>query len=295
VLLVLGGSIAFSYQNAIWTMDVDGGNRKRLTLKKVVPGIVDSDPKWSPDGTRIAFQRTTNATENQWRSDIWVVNWDGSGLTNVTASPAYREQSPAWSPDGSRIAFYVEESSGSDEWLAHRALAPDSPQWSVTGRNDFEDVEWRADGTYLYAGTCTGATGYLVRAAPWTNSAPTGFDKVPGAAVTDPGPERCDSELSALQTSPFTLLFARQKRGYPAGTSTSVIVRKVDGGSPGSAGTPIVVPPITFGGTDNGGTLPDWNGAGTGITFAGPAGIWRAAADGFPRTFLGAGTEPDWR
>lgn len=295
VSTVLAGSIAISDKGAIWTMDVDGGGRKRLTLKKVLPGVVDSNPKWSPDGTRIAFQRTTNPTSNQWKSDIWVVNWDGSGLTNVTASPAYREQSPAWAPDGSRIAFYVEESAGSDEWLAHRALAPAGQLWSVTGRNDFEDVEWRADGTYLYGGTCTGASGFLVRGAPWTTSAPTGFEKIPGAAVTDPGAELCDSELSALQTAPFTLLFARHRRGYPQGANTSIIRRKVDGSPPADPGTPIVVPPITFGGDDKGGTLPDWNGAGTGFAFVGPGGIWRAAADGFPRAFLGAGSQPDWR
>lgn len=295
VRLVLGGAVAFSDKSAIWTMDVNGTSRKRLTLKKVVPGTVDADPKWSPDGTRIAFQRTTNATENQWRSDIWVVNWDGSGLTNVTASPAYREQSPAWSPDGSRIAFYVEESSGSDEWLAHRALAPGSPLWSVTGRNDFEDVEWRADGTYLYGGTCTGATGYLVRAAPWTTSAPTGFANIPGAAVTDPGDAWCDSELSTAPSDPFTLLFARQQRGFPSGTGTSVIRRKVDGSPTASPGEPVVVPPITFGGTDNGGTMPDWNAAGTGFVFVAAGAVWRAAANGFPRKTLGRGSQPDWR
>jgi Tol biopolymer transport system component len=36
--------------------------------------------------------------------DLYVVNADGSGLTNLTDDPA-TEQSPAWSPDGKRIAF----------------------------------------------------------------------------------------------------------------------------------------------------------------------------------------------
>lgn len=294
VRTMLAGAIAFSSQGAIWTMDVDGGNRTRLTLEKKLPGVEDSNPRWSPDGTRIAFQRTTTKP-GTWSTDVWVVNWDGTGATNVTSSPAYREQSPAWSPDGSRIAFYVEETGGSDEWLAHRALAPGSPLWSATGRNDFEDVEWRADGKHLYGGTCTGATGYLVRTAPWATTVTTGFDKIPGELETDPGAERCDSELSVAPSAPWTLLFARIDRSFSIGQGTSLIRRRPSGAPTGDPGVPIVVPPVVFGGTDRGGTQPDWNGAGTGFVFVGPGGVWRAAADGFPRKLLGPGSDPDWR
>lgn len=48
---------------------------------------------------RIAFLARPSGTP-----DIYVVNADGSGLTNLTDDPA-AEQSPIWSPDGKRIAF----------------------------------------------------------------------------------------------------------------------------------------------------------------------------------------------
>jgi dipeptidyl aminopeptidase/acylaminoacyl peptidase len=38
-------------------------------------------------------------------ADIYVVRADGSGLRNVTNSPAFIETAPVWSPDGSRLAF----------------------------------------------------------------------------------------------------------------------------------------------------------------------------------------------
>lgn len=295
VRLVLGGPIAFVDGVAIFTMDVDGGNRRRLTLKKLVPGVTDSHPAWSPDGTRIAFQRTTNAG-GTWRSDIWVVNWDGTGATNVTSSPAFREQAPAWSPDGSRLAFSVEESAGSDEWLAHIALTPGSAMSSVTGRNDFEDVEWRADGTYLYGGTCTGATGRIVRRSPWAPAKTTGFDAIPGEPVTEPGAEHCDSSLTLRPTAPFDVLFARYHRGSSQPGTKKYVIRMKAGGAPAAAaGDPIVVPPLAFGGDDHGGRRPAWNGAGTGFVFTGDTGVWRAAAEGFPRKYLGSGHDPDWR
>lgn len=52
-------------------------------------------PAWSPDSTRIAF-----AAEG----DIYAVNADASGFTDLTSDSAF-DNFPVWSPDGSRIAF----------------------------------------------------------------------------------------------------------------------------------------------------------------------------------------------
>jgi Tol biopolymer transport system component len=78
----------------IYLMDADGSNQVRLTH---TPGD-DGEPSWSPDGTRIAF-----VTGPGSRSDIAVMNADGSGLTTITRNG--RSFEPAWSPDGTKIAF----------------------------------------------------------------------------------------------------------------------------------------------------------------------------------------------
>ena len=59
----------------------------------------DIQPRFSPDGTAVAF--TSNRTGN-W--DIWVVNIDGTGLTQLTQDPG-DEIAPCWSPDGKTLAF----------------------------------------------------------------------------------------------------------------------------------------------------------------------------------------------
>jgi len=53
----------------------------------------------SPDGSRYVM-----ALEVEGQTDIFVVNADGSGLTNLTRHPA-NDASPIWSPDGRYIAF----------------------------------------------------------------------------------------------------------------------------------------------------------------------------------------------
>jgi Tol biopolymer transport system component len=50
--------------------------------------------------TKIAF-----ASYRDGNHEIYVMNADGSGQTNLTNNPS-TEQAPSWSPDGKKIAFY---------------------------------------------------------------------------------------------------------------------------------------------------------------------------------------------
>jgi TolB protein len=59
-------------------------------------------PTWSPDGTRIAFDWAAGALGS---SDIWVMNADGTGRTNLTQTETVIEKDPSWSPDGKRLVF----------------------------------------------------------------------------------------------------------------------------------------------------------------------------------------------
>src|SRR6266566_317035 len=54
----------------------------------------DANPEWSPDGTKIAF-----LSDRSGNNDIWVMNADGSGLTQLTTDP-HIDWDPAWSPAG---------------------------------------------------------------------------------------------------------------------------------------------------------------------------------------------------
>lgn len=66
-------------------------------------------PAWSPDGTKIAFGSSSRTISSQ--NGIWVMNAaDGSGKTQLTTFGHW----PAWSPDGSHIAFSSDKDNRSD-------------------------------------------------------------------------------------------------------------------------------------------------------------------------------------
>jgi len=133
------GKIAFSSDrdganHEIYVMDPDGSNQTRLTSNT----LPDTNPAWSPDGTRIAF-----VSSRDGNAEIYVMSADGSNPTRLTNN-SVGDTNPTWSPDGSRIAFLSGQSGVNTIWIMNAdgsnafQLLPNSlnanfPAWSPDG------------------------------------------------------------------------------------------------------------------------------------------------------------------
>jgi TolB protein len=94
---------------ALFVINPDGTNETQITFPGV--GVVDALGTWSPDGTKLAFVRSTPCGEDCGRDELYVVDADGSNL-HLVPTPQPSVESPAWSPDGRAIAFAL--STGQD-------------------------------------------------------------------------------------------------------------------------------------------------------------------------------------
>ncbi len=108
-----GSKIAYNYilgnNYSIWIMNSNGSNPVTLTRADINNPVyntsaywVDSEPRWSSDGSKIVFERTLYREGGGLHGVfIYIINADGSNQKMLIA-PAY---DPSISPDGKYIAF----------------------------------------------------------------------------------------------------------------------------------------------------------------------------------------------
>ncbi len=145
----------------VYVMNVDGTGKRRLTTTTVgattATGTVikwSIRPAYSPDASKIVYASTQGGN-----SEIWVMNADGTGRTQLTfnihgnGSEGPDANFPSYSPDGTKIVFLcgwetlygnicVMNADGSrrkqlthnpDNGLAMNEPSSDEPAWSPDG------------------------------------------------------------------------------------------------------------------------------------------------------------------
>ena len=81
----------------LWLVDVAGGEPRRLTTANAS----DGSPRWSPDGTRIAFISKRGDDEN---NSLYILRRDGGEAEKIIELP-YSVSAPKWLPDGKGIVM----------------------------------------------------------------------------------------------------------------------------------------------------------------------------------------------
>jgi Tol biopolymer transport system component len=193
----------------------------------------------SPDGKRIAVERTDAATQNR---DIWLVEVASGAMTRFTSDPGW-DAFPTWSADGSRILF-TSNRSGVFDLYEKAASGAGSEALLYQSSEGKGPTSWSRDGKFLLY---------------YSIGQPT---HVRLLAVAGPG-ERQPVPVVDPQFSSITARFSPDGRwiAYTSNESgrNEVSVRPFDAAT-GAIGNPVVV-------TKDGGRTPLWRGDGKEIFY----------------------------
>ncbi len=142
-----GREIVFDLLGDLYSLPISGGEARALTS-----GIAwDMQPRFSPDGQRIAFTSDRAGGDN-----IWIMDRDGSHPLQVTKESFRLLNSPAFSPDGDFLAahkhFSSRRSLGAGEiWLFHRSGGEGLQMTKKPNdQKDLGEPAFSPDGRYVY-------------------------------------------------------------------------------------------------------------------------------------------------
>jgi imidazolonepropionase-like amidohydrolase/Tol biopolymer transport system component len=145
-----GQRVVFDVLGDIYVMPISGSGSTPATRITSGPAF-DMQPRFSPDGKRIAFSSDRDGLWNIWTMDV-----DGNNARQISKEKRWFVNSPAWSPDGNyvfaRRHFVAQRSLGAGEiWMFH---VGGSEGLQVTEKNGFQkdagEPAISQDGRYLY-------------------------------------------------------------------------------------------------------------------------------------------------
>jgi WD40 repeat protein len=204
----------------LWIVDSDGGDHRPLLSGR----NNYSSPRWSPDGTRIAYVSGAEGSPQLY------VRWMDTGQTALITNLQQAPQSIAWSPDGQQIAFDMLVPSNTEP-LAQPPQKPDGAEWAkpVTV---IDRVYYRADGQgYLEPGfnhvfivPATGGTPRQLTEGDYNHGGPLSFTPDGEQLVFSANREE-DWELEPRESEVFSLELA-------SGELTRLTDREGPDGSP---------------------------------------------------------------
>jgi dipeptidyl aminopeptidase/acylaminoacyl peptidase len=123
-----------STRSNLWVIDADGSGHRPL-----VSGTSSaSSPRWSPDGSRIAYMQATDSGNGIY------VRWLDTGQTALIANTRKSATNLTWSPDGNRLAF-VMSVPGERSTIAKPRKKPEGADWSEPVKV-IDSVTYRWDG-----------------------------------------------------------------------------------------------------------------------------------------------------
>ena len=132
------GRVAMDLAGDLWIVPPGGG-----TARSITPNIKSVQrPRWSPDGSEIAYQAVSHGPQG-----IWVYDFATRQSRRISSGTSF-DMHPAWHPDGERLVYASDASGeGLDLWEVD---LPSGLHWRLSDLpGDETDAAWSSDGRDL--------------------------------------------------------------------------------------------------------------------------------------------------
>jgi dipeptidyl aminopeptidase/acylaminoacyl peptidase len=188
-------------RGSVWLVGIDGKNARPLSSAPT-----NGSPRWSPDGTRIAYLAHAADGSNQLFM-YWTSSGATASISNFTESPA----SLAWSPDGRWLAFTMPVPAERKPLKVELPETPKNAHWAEPPKL-IDRVVFRADGegylpnafNQLFIMPADGGAARQLTHGDYDNDGPPAFT-ADGAAVLISANRRSDAEYDPLDSEVYRI------------------------------------------------------------------------------------------
>jgi Tol biopolymer transport system component len=148
----------------IWKVPMENG-RAEAAILLITSTKRQWDPRYSPDGKKIAF-----TSDRGGLTDVWVANADGYEMTQVTTLKGNGTGGARWSPDGKQIAFL---SKVDGQWEIFMVDAQGGAAVRITNNPAHDTAPmWSPDGKWIYFASDRSGQYEIWKTLPKENSSP---------------------------------------------------------------------------------------------------------------------------
>ncbi len=152
-----GQWVVFDLLGNIYRIPIEGGEAELLS-----GGVAfEQQPRYSPDGTKIAFTSDRSGADN-----IWIMDADGGNSKQITKETERLPSSAYWTPDGEYLVMkkhfrYIRSLGGGEIWMHHiKGGAGVQLVERLTWQADQNEPAVSPDGRWVYYSFFTGNFDY---------------------------------------------------------------------------------------------------------------------------------------